>query len=128
MIKSRTAVDREAFMRSDDLVVDGSTLDQGKLTFGFQAGTTFLRPDHTTVALEPSIDVNGIWNFATFEDLTVSGAAVIEDPEAFASTTASLAAAFDGGVRAQLSTPCSGLGADVTVVTIGGRLVMPFGD
>lgn len=124
---SYVTADRGAFTRSDRVAIAGDTLDRGTLTFGAEAGAAFFRPDRTMVVLEPSIGVNGIWNFETIADQLVTGGAVVEDPDLFASVTGALSATFSGGATARFATTYSGLGSDVTAVTLSGQIVVPFG-
>ena len=124
---SHVTSDRSGYVRSDGIAVTGADVTLGTITAGPRAGVRVYDLGPGIDMLETSFGMKGIWTYETPSDQLITSGRLIETPDVFAALTGSVGLQFDGGISTRITGSYSGLGSDVSSMSIGGRLVIPFG-
>ncbi|MEM7427023.1 MAG: autotransporter domain-containing protein [Pseudomonadota bacterium] len=102
---------RQSYVNSAAVTVPGSTLEQGRLSFGPRIGRSFFPETASVQMIDAEIHVNGVYDFISRQDVTLGPGVVASAPDFGASAGGSLRLLFPGGVSSTLGFDYLGQGS-----------------
>lgn len=123
---SYIAAKRRRYVRDDGEVIPGEDSEQGTFVFGPTIGLQIRNVSENIALIQPTLGVNGNWNFLRPDSYLSTSNTVVSTPTAFGSVTGGLSVALTNGLNGQINGTYSGFGSDVTSTSIFGRLALPF--
>ena len=121
-------MNREAFTDSAGISTPSNMLQTGRLSGGVSASSTHVVSGVGALeTVQPSLSLNGNWNFTDEKNFTLTTGAIIPDDNTLSlAVGAGLVMGFRGGVSGNVGVTFSGIGGDVQVFALTGGVAMPL--